>query len=62
MTEENDPNLENLWFDLIDGINEIREDLKNNRRGLRHLKSIEITIKQIDLVLRQLATKKKRLF
>jgi hypothetical protein len=49
--------LEGLWLDLIDGINEIREDFKGNRRGLRHLRSLEITVKQIDIALRQMAAK-----
>ena len=53
--------LNNVWNDLVDGINELESDLKGNRRGLRHLKSVRITVNEIDVLLRGLA-KKKGLF
>ena len=55
---END--LTDLWNDLVDGLVELEEDFKksNNKRGLRHLRSVRFTVSEIDNILKELAKKK----
>ena len=55
---EEEINLDNLWNDLLDNIAEIESDLKGNRRGLRHLKTLKLTITDVDNLLKNLGKKK----
>ena len=49
--------LDELWFELNDNINELADDLKGNRRGLRHLRTLKETVNNIDAVMKSIPRK-----
>ena len=56
--QETDP-LDDLWYELVDIAKELEDDLKGNRRGQRHVRSLKETIGRIDTELRNIAQRKK---
>lgn len=56
MIEEENAN--ELWLDLMDCLNEIKMDCKDNRRAKRHVRDLEAIINQIGLMLQKMAGKK----
>ena len=51
-----------LWNELIDIIQELKSDVKDSRRAKRHLKSLEQTVSEIGIFLNKVASKKKGIF
>jgi hypothetical protein len=60
MTEETD--LNELWLDLLDCIEEIGLDVRGNRRATRHVKILRQIVNQIGIELKNMASKGKRRF
>lgn len=48
---------EDNWNEMIDILAELEDDLKGNRRALRHLKTLKQTINQIGQELKGMAEK-----
>ena len=48
---------EDNWNEMLDILAELEDDLKGNRRGLRHLKTLKQTINTIGMELKGMAEK-----
>ena len=66
MEELTQEQVEDLWKDLLDGVEELRLDLKGIRRGLRHLRSLDTTIREINaaigMMMQQVKGGKRKIF
>jgi len=51
-----------LWLDLLDCIEELKQDAKGNRRATRHIKNLNQIVQQIGIELKNMASKGKRRF
>jgi hypothetical protein len=47
-----------LWSELLDCIQELKQDCKDNRRARRHIRSLELTVNEIGMMLQKMAGKK----
>jgi len=56
---ENPDNVDELWHELIDIIQELKVDVKDSRRAQRHLRNLEESVQAIAATLNRLASKKK---
>lgn len=57
MAEEENAN--ELWLELLDCLNEIKMDVKDNRRAKRHVRALEAIVNQIGNMLQRMAGTKK---
>jgi small-conductance mechanosensitive channel len=58
---ENSDDVNELWHELIDIIQELKADVKDNRRAQRHLRNLEESVQAIGATLSRLASKKRGL-
>jgi hypothetical protein len=47
-----------LWLELVDCINEIKMDVKDNRRAKRHVRALEAIVNQIGNMLTRMGGKR----
>ena len=59
---ETEQDVNELWNELIDIIQELKSDVKDSRRAKRHLKGLEQTVSEIGIFLNKVASKKKGIF
>jgi len=56
---EAESDVNELWNELIDIMQELKSDVKDSRRAKRHLKSLEQTVNEIGIFLNRVASKKR---
>jgi hypothetical protein len=57
MAEQED--LNELWMNILDSLKELGQDVKGNRRALRHLRMLEILMNEMGNELTKMARGKK---
>jgi len=55
---EEDEGVREIWLDLIDAIQEIKADVRSNRRAFRHAKDLERIVNELGNMLAQMGKKK----
>lgn len=56
MSEEADEN--ELWLDLLDCIEELKQDVRGNRRATRHVRNLSMIVQQVGQRIIKLSGKK----
>jgi hypothetical protein len=59
MAEEETNEMREIWLDLTDAVQELKSDVKSNRRASRHAKDLERIVNELGQLLTQLGAKKK---